>query len=200
MRLPAGSQQWALGQAPVPAHGPGGLRRRCRNRYRLLGGGQGSQRTDNLMARLEDPTTHRELSRMASGDEVDLPFGRLRVISSYRLGNGALCREFRLTCLRSGRSRRLPPEWMERDLRIGRRRCRRCRICRAGVRIRWRPICRRSVQARRSWTKRRPKHWPKRPARVRERRAFRSPYNFENFSKVEGINRPIVPFSIQLGE
>ena len=60
-------------------------------------GGQGSQRTDNLMARLEDPTTHRELSRMASGDEVDLPFGRLRVISSYRLGNGALCREFRLT-------------------------------------------------------------------------------------------------------
>ena len=60
-------------------------------------GGQGSQRTDNLMARLEDPATHRELSRMASGDEVDLPFGRLRVISSYRLGNGALCREFRLT-------------------------------------------------------------------------------------------------------
>jgi hypothetical protein len=60
-------------------------------------GGQGSQRTDNLMARLEDPATHLELSRVASGDEVDLPFGRLRVISSYRLGNGALCREFRLT-------------------------------------------------------------------------------------------------------
>ena len=60
-------------------------------------GGQGNQRTDDLMARLEDPATHRELSRMASGDEVDLPFGRLRVISSYRLGNGALCREFRLT-------------------------------------------------------------------------------------------------------
>ena len=59
-------------------------------------GRHGSQGTDNLMARLEDPATHRELSRVASGADTDLPFGRLRVISSYRLGNGVLCREFRL--------------------------------------------------------------------------------------------------------
>ncbi|WP_201829936.1 anti-sigma factor family protein [Microvirga zambiensis] len=60
-------------------------------------GSYASKRTDTLMARLEDPAVHRELSRVASGNEVDLPFGRLRVISSYRLEDGVLCREFKLT-------------------------------------------------------------------------------------------------------
>jgi hypothetical protein len=75
-------------------------------------GRQANDRTDDLVARLDDSAIHRELSRVASGEEVELPFGRLRVISSYRLENGSLCREFKLAhakdvadavaCLRDG--------------------------------------------------------------------------------------------------
>ncbi|EIM24808.1 anti-sigma factor family protein [Microvirga lotononidis] len=49
-----------------------------------------------LMAQLETPAVHRTLSTIASGQDVELPFGRLRVISTYRLADGSLCREFRL--------------------------------------------------------------------------------------------------------
>ncbi|MBQ0824691.1 hypothetical protein KBI52_31290 [Microvirga sp. HBU67558] len=49
-----------------------------------------------LLARLDSPILHRELDRTGSGQDVDLPFGRLRVISTYRLADGSLCREFRL--------------------------------------------------------------------------------------------------------
>ena len=59
-------------------------------------GWQGRPGTDGLMGQLESPLVHRELSRIASGKDVELPFGRLRVISTYRLANGSLCREFRL--------------------------------------------------------------------------------------------------------
>ena len=52
-------------------------------------GRQGNDRTDDLVARLDEFAIHRELSRVASGEEVELPFGHLRVISSYRLENGS---------------------------------------------------------------------------------------------------------------
>jgi hypothetical protein len=52
--------------------------------------------TGGLIAQLESPLVHHELNRSASGKDVELPFGRLRVISTYRLANGSLCREFRL--------------------------------------------------------------------------------------------------------
>lgn len=51
---------------------------------------------ESPMAHLESPTVHRELDRVASGKDVGLPFGRLRVISTYRLADDTLCREFRL--------------------------------------------------------------------------------------------------------
>ncbi|WP_262029006.1 hypothetical protein [Microvirga sp. Mcv34] len=53
-----------------------------------------------LMARLESPMVHNALSRSAAGQDVELPFGRLRVISTYHLANGSLCREFRLQASR----------------------------------------------------------------------------------------------------
>lgn len=59
-------------------------------------GRQGSIETSGLIAQLESPLVQRELSRIASGENVELPFGRIRVISSHRLANGFLCREFRL--------------------------------------------------------------------------------------------------------
>lgn len=55
-----------------------------------------SGRADGLLAQLESPLVHRELSRSVSGKDVELPFGRLRMISTYRLASGSLCREFRL--------------------------------------------------------------------------------------------------------
>lgn len=48
------------------------------------------------IAQLEDPLIRLELSRLESGRDVELPIGRLRVISTYRLANGSLCREFEL--------------------------------------------------------------------------------------------------------
>jgi len=48
------------------------------------------------IAQLEDPRIRQELSRLASGSEVELPIGRLRAISTYELADGGLCREFRL--------------------------------------------------------------------------------------------------------
>jgi hypothetical protein len=59
-------------------------------------GWQGKPRPDGLIAQLESPFVRHELNRSASGKDVELPFGRLRVISTYRLPNGSLCREFRL--------------------------------------------------------------------------------------------------------
>lgn len=37
------------------------------------------------------------LSQSVSGDEASLPGGKLRVIASYKLGDGRFCREYRLT-------------------------------------------------------------------------------------------------------
>jgi hypothetical protein len=59
-------------------------------------GWQGRPRPDGLIAQLGSPLIRHELNRSASGKDVELPFGRLRVISTYRLPNGSLCREFRL--------------------------------------------------------------------------------------------------------
>lgn len=58
--------------------------------------GQQSQPEAGRLAQLEDPLVRQELSRLESGREVELPVGRLRVISTYRLANESLCREFRL--------------------------------------------------------------------------------------------------------
>jgi hypothetical protein len=55
-----------------------------------------SQPEAGRFAHLEDPLVFRELSRLESGREAELPVGRLRVISTYRLQDGSLCREFRL--------------------------------------------------------------------------------------------------------
>jgi hypothetical protein len=55
-----------------------------------------SQPDAGRLAHLEDPLILRELSRLESGREVELPVGRLRVVSTYRLPNKSLCREFRL--------------------------------------------------------------------------------------------------------
>lgn len=48
------------------------------------------------IALLGDPQLSRVLSDSPSGQEQDLPFGRVRVISTFRMANGALCREFKL--------------------------------------------------------------------------------------------------------
>lgn len=50
----------------------------------------------SLVAQLEGPPVRDALSTVASGQDVELPAGRLRVISTYRLANGSLCREFKL--------------------------------------------------------------------------------------------------------
>jgi hypothetical protein len=55
-----------------------------------------SQPEAGRLATLEDPLVFRELSRLESGREAELPVGRLRVISTYRLQNGSVCREFKL--------------------------------------------------------------------------------------------------------
>jgi hypothetical protein len=51
--------------------------------------------SNGLVAQLESPSVRHALSTVASGQDVELPTGRLRVISSYRLANGSLCREFK---------------------------------------------------------------------------------------------------------
>jgi hypothetical protein len=55
-----------------------------------------SQPEAGRLAHLEDPLVLRELSRLESGREAELSVGRLRAISTYRLPNNSLCREFRL--------------------------------------------------------------------------------------------------------
>ncbi len=59
-------------------------------------GRQSTWSTDSLIAQLDHPLVRSELSRIPSGGEVELPAGRMRVISTYRVANGSLCREFRL--------------------------------------------------------------------------------------------------------
>jgi hypothetical protein len=58
--------------------------------------GRQSQPEAGRLADLENPLVFRELSRLESGREAELPVGRLRVISTYKLQNGSICREFRL--------------------------------------------------------------------------------------------------------
>jgi hypothetical protein len=58
--------------------------------------GSQSQPEAGRLAVLEDPLIFKELSRLGSGREAELPIGRLRVISTYRLQNGSVCREFKL--------------------------------------------------------------------------------------------------------
>ncbi|MBF9195805.1 hypothetical protein [Microvirga terrestris] len=58
--------------------------------------GRQSEPAAGRLAHLEDPFVLKELSRLEAGREVELPVGRLRVISTYRLPNESLCREFRL--------------------------------------------------------------------------------------------------------
>jgi hypothetical protein len=58
--------------------------------------GRQADREASQMAQLEGPLIRRELSRLEAGRDLELPIGRFRVISSYRLANGALCREFEL--------------------------------------------------------------------------------------------------------
>jgi hypothetical protein len=59
-------------------------------------GRQSAWDNDSLIAQLDHPLIRSELSRVASGRDVELPAGRMRVISTYRLPDGSLCREFRL--------------------------------------------------------------------------------------------------------
>jgi hypothetical protein len=49
-----------------------------------------------LVARLEDPLVHQVLDTGGSGQEAELAIGRIRMVSTYRLANGSLCREFTL--------------------------------------------------------------------------------------------------------
>lgn len=49
-----------------------------------------------LIAQLESPLIREALSRNPSGGEAEMPMGRMRVISTYRLADGSLCREFKL--------------------------------------------------------------------------------------------------------
>ncbi len=58
--------------------------------------GRQADREAGQIAQLEDPLVRRELNRLESRHDVELPIGRLRVISTYRLANGTLCREFEL--------------------------------------------------------------------------------------------------------
>jgi hypothetical protein len=48
------------------------------------------------VAHLSDPEVSRTLSESASGQDRDLSFGRIRVVSTFRVANGSLCREFNL--------------------------------------------------------------------------------------------------------
>ncbi|MFC7398718.1 anti-sigma factor family protein [Chelatococcus sp. GCM10030263] len=49
-----------------------------------------------LVADLQSPTVTERLDRISSGHEEDTTSGRLRVVSTIRTANGALCREFEL--------------------------------------------------------------------------------------------------------
>lgn len=53
-----------------------------------------SRNVSGMIARLGDPHLQDVLNESASGQDVMLPAGRVRVISTYRLANGSLCREF----------------------------------------------------------------------------------------------------------
>ncbi|WP_445500386.1 anti-sigma factor family protein [Microvirga sp. G4-2] len=48
------------------------------------------------IANLAAPDVSRTLSESPSGQDKDLPFGRMRVISTFRMANGSVCREFKL--------------------------------------------------------------------------------------------------------
>jgi hypothetical protein len=50
----------------------------------------------SLVAQLDDSPVHEALNTVASGQDIALPHGRMRVISTYRLASGSLCREFRV--------------------------------------------------------------------------------------------------------
>lgn len=62
-----------------------------------LAGRQGLQPSSSgPIANLAAPEVSRTLSESPSGQDQDLPFGRMRVISTFRMANGSLCREFKL--------------------------------------------------------------------------------------------------------
>lgn len=48
------------------------------------------------IASLSTPEVSRALNEGASGQDQTLPFGRMRVISTFRMADGSLCREFKL--------------------------------------------------------------------------------------------------------
>jgi len=54
------------------------------------------------IAQLSDPRIGRILSESRSGQERDLPYGRIRVVSTFRLADRTLCREFRLQTASGG--------------------------------------------------------------------------------------------------
>jgi hypothetical protein len=60
-----------------------------------------AQQATGPIAHLGDPQISHLLSESVSGQEQTLPAGRLRVISTYRMADGSLCREFKLQ-VRSG--------------------------------------------------------------------------------------------------
>ncbi|MET0531137.1 MAG: hypothetical protein ABW003_22840 [Microvirga sp.] len=55
-----------------------------------------SPHASGLVARLEDPLVRQVLDTGGSGQEAELAIGRIRMVSTYRLANGFLCREFTL--------------------------------------------------------------------------------------------------------
>jgi len=62
-----------------------------------LAGRQGlSSSPSDPIVHLADPEVRHVLSGSLSGQERDLSFGRMRVISTFRMASGKLCREFKL--------------------------------------------------------------------------------------------------------
>ncbi|MXQ10419.1 anti-sigma factor family protein [Microvirga makkahensis] len=62
-----------------------------------LAGRQGlSSPSSDPIAHLADPEVRRVLSESPSGQERSLSFGRMRMISTFRMANGNLCREFKI--------------------------------------------------------------------------------------------------------
>ncbi|SFD71086.1 hypothetical protein SAMN05428997_14413 [Bosea sp. CRIB-10] len=62
-----------------------------------LAGSAGHSGAGTALAGFSRDGIEAALSRAASGREVDLPGGKLRVLASYKLEDGRLCREYTLT-------------------------------------------------------------------------------------------------------
>jgi hypothetical protein len=62
----------------------------------LAGRHGGGTSSPSPVAHLSDPEVSRVLSETPSGQDQNLSFGRVRVVSTFQQANGSLCREFNL--------------------------------------------------------------------------------------------------------